>query len=222
MVLLKNDQYTIVKRLSSSAIARHGQVDIEVNHQGKVYTMILVRPFGDDEGAIWTTYRVAGKHQSAPPTEKPTARVLFETDKYDGWQWLKGAYPSDMAFATVVSYAEQLKNDERIPAYVLEKVKDIDYDKQVVLFAYLGTTPSGGYGIGIQKVTLQGNNMTVEVRTRSPRPGQPVTLAMTHPADYVAIDRQVVDIWGGVNITFVDQAGKVLSKNRLTINHHQG
>lgn len=215
----KNDQYTIVKKLSSSTIARHGQVNVEVNHQGKKYTIILVRPFGDDDGAIWTTYRVMGKDNSNPPAQTPTAKVLFKTDEFADWEWSKGAYPSDMAFATIVDYREQLKQDERIPEDVLKQVQDVDYSKQVILFAYLGTAPSGGYGIGIEKVSITGNNITVQVRTMSPRPGQPVTLAITHPADYVAIDRQVVDIWGGVNVNFVDQAGKVLSKNRLLINH---
>jgi len=86
------------------------------------------------------------------------------------------------------------------------------------LVAYLGSSP-GGYGIGIEKVTMSGNNMTVLVRTKSPRPGDMVTMMLTYPSDFVLIDRNVVDIWGGVNVTFVDQQGHVLSKNKLTITH---
>ncbi len=66
---------------------------------------------------------------------------------------------------------------------------------------------------------MNANKMTVTVHTRSPQPGAPVTLAMTQPSDYLVIDRAIVDIWGGVDITFVDQKGQVLSKNKLTIIH---
>lgn len=214
-----NDTYTIIRKLNSSTIARHGQIDIEVNHDGKLYTMILVRPFGGGD-AIWTTYKVIGqKPPVTTPAPTPTEIVLFQVfDKFYGWKWQKGSYPKDMAFATVVDYEGQLKNDNRIPEAALLKLKDVDFSKKVALVAYLGSS-SGGYGIGVEKVTMSGNNMTVLVRTKSPRPGDMVTMMLTYPSDFVLIDRNVVDIWGGVNVTFVDQQGQVLSKNKLTITH---
>lgn len=213
-----NDTYTIVRKLGSSTIARHGQIDIEVNHNGKLYTMIIVRPFGGGD-AIWTTYKVVGKKPPVTePAPAPGGKVLFETDKFSGWKWNKGNYPQDMAFATVVDYDAQLKQDKRIPEFALRKLKDVDFSKKVALVAYLGGT-SGGHGIGIEKLTITGNKMIVQVRTKSPRPDEMVTKMLTYPTDYVLIDRSVVDIWGGVNITFIDQSGRVLSKNKLTIEH---
>lgn len=211
--------FTVVKRVNSSAIARHGQIDVEVQQNGKTYTMILVRPFGSDDGAIWTVYSVTGVGK--PDPQPQPSKVLFETDKYAAWKWYKeqGQYPRDMAFATIVDYDAQLKNDERIPEYVLEQVKNVDYSRKAVLLAYLGTAPSGGYDIGIEKVTMTGNNITVQVQTKSPAPKDMVTMVISHPADYITIDRSIVDIWGGVNVTFVDQYGKVLSKNKLVISH---
>ncbi|MGI6091663.1 MAG: protease complex subunit PrcB family protein [Veillonellaceae bacterium] len=212
------DTYTVVRKLSSSTIARHGQIDIEVNHDGKLYTMIIVRPFGGGD-AIWTTYKVVGKKPPVTvPTPVPSEKVLFETDKFTGWKWLKEYYPKDMAFATIVDYEAQLKQDKRIPEAALQKLKDVDFNNKVALFAYLGGT-SGSHGIGIEKVTIAGNKMTVQVRTKSPRPDEMVTMMLTYPSDYVLIDRSVFDIWGGVDITFVDQKGKVLGKNKLTITH---
>lgn len=211
-----NDTYTIIRKLNSSTIARHGQVDVEVSHNGKIYTMIIVRPFGGSD-AIWTTYKVIGQKPSVPA---PGGKVLFETSKFKDWKWQKGQYPSDMAFATIVDYDAQLARDKRIPEIALQKVKDVDYNNKVALFAYLGAT-SGGYGIGIEKVTMQGVNITVQVRTKSPKPGDMATMMLTYPSDYVLIDRSLVDIWGGVNVTFVDQDGKVLSKNKLTIEHRR-
>ncbi|SMC38061.1 protease complex subunit PrcB family protein [Sporomusa malonica] len=213
------DTFTIVKRLAKSELARHGEIHVKVTHNGKDYTMILVKPFGGGD-AIWTTYRVFGQVKPVPvPPIQTDGKTLFATDKYDGWSWNKSTYLKDMAFATVVDYNSQLAQDKRIPEDVLRKVKDINYANKVVLFAYLGTAPSGGYGIGIEKVTINGNKMTVAVHTMSPRPGAPVTLAMTKPSDYIVLDKAIFDIWGGVDITFVDHKGQVLSKNKLTISH---
>jgi len=214
-------EFTVTKRISSSTIARHGQINVEVRQSGKTYTMILVRPFGSDDGAIWTVYSVSGV--TKPDQTLPT-KVLYETDKYAGWKWYKGQgqYPNDIAFATIVDYEAHLKQDKRIPEAVLERVKDVDYSKKAVLMAYLGTAPSGGYGIGIEKVTITGNSIMVQVQTKNPAPNERVTMAITYPADYVTIDRSLLDIWGGVNVTFVDQYGTVLSKNKLVISHYRG
>lgn len=212
-----SDVFIIVKRLNSSTLSSRGEIHVKVMHEGIEYTMVLVRPIGSDSGAIWTTHHVIGK--DVKPLPQSTAKILFKTNKFEDWKWYTATYPKDMAFATIVDYEAQLKNDKRIPEHVLEKVKDIDYSSKVVLFVYLGTGPSGGYGIGIEKVTMEGNNMTVKVRTKSPAPNEVVTKAITFPADFVTIKRSEVDIWGGVNVTFVDQDGKVLSKNKLVISH---
>lgn len=211
------DTFTIVKRLEKSNLSRHGEIHVKVNHNDKEYTMILVKPFGGGD-AIWTTYKVVGQYKPVPPVQTE-GKTIFATEKFSGWKWYNNSYFKDMAFATIVNYDAQLKQDSRIPENVLSKVKDINYNNKVVLFAYLGTAPTGGYGIGIEKVTMNANKMTVTVHTRSPQPGAPVTLAMTQPSDYLVIDRAIVDIWGGVDITFVDQKGQVLSKNKLTIIH---
>ncbi len=213
------DTFTVVKRLAQSNLARHGEIHVKVTHNGKDYTMILVKPFGGGD-AIWTTYKVVGQYKPVPPSEN-AGKTLFSTNKYDSWRWQKGSYLKDMAFATVVDYGYQLKQDKRIPENVLRKIKDINYNKKVVLFAYLGTAPSGGYGVGIEKVVLNGNKMTVTVHTQSPGRGSAVTLAVTQPADYVVLDKELFAVRGGVDITFVDQNGKVLSKNKLTISSHR-
>lgn len=212
------DTYTVVRKLSSSPIARHGEVDVQVIHQGKPYLMVLVKPFGGD-GAIWTTYRVE-RATGGRPAPEPAGRVLFSTDKLAGWDWYKGNYPRDMAFAVIDNYKARSQGNFTIPGSILEQVKDIDYNNKVVLLAYLGTA-GGADNIGIEKVTLQGNTVTVQVRTRSAKPGEMETKMLTHPSAYVAVDRTAVDIWGGTNFVFVDQQGRVLEKTRMVIDHHR-
>lgn len=188
------DTFTVVRTQSASAIARHGRVDVRVKH---------------------------GDKQNGAPEPKPTAgRVVFRTGRYAGWDWYKSEYPENMAMTVITDYDAQLANDSRIPAAVLASAKDADYDSQVVLFAYLGTG-GGADAIGIEKVTVNGNRLTVQVRTRSAKSGELETMMATDPADFVAIDRKYVDVWGGVAVTFVDQHGKVLGKTRVSINHHR-
>lgn len=209
------DTFTVIRKHSATPIARHGQVDVAVKHGDKVYTMIIVRPFGGG-GAIWTTYRV----DKPDPVPQPSGKVIFKTDRYDGWDWYKGDYPRDMAMTVIVGYAAQAEKESRIPAAVLARAKDVDYNEKVVLFAYLGSG-GGADAIGIEKVTVAGNSMTVQVRTRSVKPGEMETKNLTTPSDFVAIDRKYIDVWGGVNVTFVDQYGQVLGKAKASVNHNR-
>ncbi len=211
------DSFTVVRKHSATSLARHGQVDVEVKHGDNVYTMIVVRPFGGG-GAIWTTYRV--DKQAPAPVPQPGGKVIFRTDKYDGWDWHKGAYPRDMAMTVIVDYAAQAEQESRIPAHVLERAKDVDYSGKAVLFAYLGSG-GGADAIGIEKVTVTGGNMVVQVRTRSVKPGEMETKNLTTPSDFIAIDRKHIDVWGGVNVTFVDQNGKVLGRTKASVNHNR-
>ncbi len=212
------DTFAVIRKHSATPIARHGQVDVAVKHGDKVYTMIIVRPFGGG-GAIWTTYRVDGP-AAAPAPQPPAGKAIFSTDKYDGWDWYKGVYPRDMAMTVIADYAAQAEKEGRIPLEVLARAKDVDFDAKVVLFAYLGSG-GGADAIGIEKVTVAGNGMIVHVRTRSVKPGEVETKNLTTPSDFVAIDRKYVDVWGGVDVTFVDQHGKLLGKAKASVNHNK-
>ena len=208
------DAFTIIRQYSGTSLARHGQIDMEVKHDGRVYTMILVKPFGGGD-AIWTIYNVTGPVKPAPQPEPPVAgeKVLYANNKFTSWKWYDDRYLKDMSFKAVVTSADIKEND-----VLAEKLKAVDYRNKIVLAAYLGTA-GGGYDIGIEKVVLNGNQLTVRVHTKSPAPGEMTTKNITFPADYVVLDRQIADVWGGLNVSFVDQNGKVLQKMKITIRH---
>lgn len=209
----ESDTFTIVKKVRSSAISRHGQIDIEVTHHGKKYTMILVKPFGGP-GAIWTTYKAQVIENR--PEEPAQTKVLFKTSKYQDWKFYNSQYPQDMFFATIVNSDGQLTYDDRVSKSTINKFKGSEFNNKVILFANMGAS-SAQSAIGIEKVTLSGNDMTVYVHTKSPHPDQIITMNVIYPDDYVTIDRSIIQERGSVKITFVDQNGKVLSKNKLTI-----
>lgn len=207
------DTFTIVKKQSSGAISRHGEIDFEVNHQGKKYSMILVKPFGGTD-AIWTTYK-AELIDNVPELPVKT-KILFETSKYEDWKFYNSQYPQDMFFATIVNSNGQLAYDNRVSENIINKFKSPEFNNKLILFANMGAS-SAKSDIGIEKVTLHGNTMTVYVHTKSPRPDEIITMNIIYPNDYVAIDSSILRERGTMNITFVDQNGKVLSKNKLTI-----
>lgn len=209
----EHDTFSIVRQYSSTALARHGQIDMEVTHNGKVYHMILVKPFGGRD-AIWTIYTVSTPGKPAPETPAPTEKIIFSTDKYDKWHWYKGQYPQDFSVA-VLADRKDIKEDN----VLADELKKVNFNDKIAIAVYLGSAPGGGYDIGIEKVTLKGNQMTVLVHTKSPRRDEVNTKNITFPADYVVLDQSVADIWGGLNVTFVDQSGKTLAKAKVSIKH---
>lgn len=211
----EKDQYTIIRKLSSSAISRHGQIDIEVIHDGKKYTMILVKPFGGRD-AIWTTYKVTGT--IIKPGTPIDGKVLYSTDKYKNWQWHLAGYPQGTGVAAIYSYELQAKqmNLQSVPQPVIDKLHDVDLTNKVALVAYLGGTSSSN-SIGIEKVILKGNNLTVNVRTKSPQINAPTTMDYVYPSDYVLLDRSIFETNGDINVTFIDQNGKVLGKIKINM-----
>ena len=205
-------QFKIVRQLSSSSIARHGQIDLQVTQNGKNYTMILVRPLGSDDGAIWTTYKV---YETVVQPGQPSGKVIFQTNAYKDWHWQKPEYPQDMGVAVVYSRQLQMKA-QTVPQPVLDELSTVDLTDKVALLAYLGGT-SSSHDIGIEKVTVKGNQMTVTVRAKSPRLNDPDIRDFVYPADYVLVDRNLFTVSGGMNVKFVDQDGKVLGKTTVTI-----
>lgn len=209
----ENDTYTIIRQYSSTNLSRHGQIDFEVKHDGKVYTMIVVKPFGGGD-AIWTVYKVSTPRKPAQPAPQPAEKVLYSNDRYGAWKWHDKQYFRDMDFA-VVTDQSQLNVKERL----YNQLPEIDYTKKVAFAVYLGRANGGGYDIGIESITQLGNQITVKVHTRSPGPDEITTKNITFPADYVVLDRQTVDMWGGVTVTFVDQKGVNLAQERVVIKH---
>src|SRR5438093_4348827 len=56
---------------------------------------------------------------------------------------------------------------------------------RTAVIASLGEKPTGGYGIHIERVSLQGNMLAVHARVTEPAKGSIVTQALTYPIDVV-------------------------------------
>ncbi|MCK4260498.1 MAG: RICIN domain-containing protein [Halanaerobiales bacterium] len=62
-----------------------------------------------------------------------------------------------------------------------------DVDGDLILAIYSGAKPTGGYGVRVQKVVEVGGKIEVYVEETSPKPGQIVTQAFTHPRTVVKV-----------------------------------
>jgi hypothetical protein len=72
------------------------------------------------------------------------------------------------------------------PGMRLKEIADLDYDAYLVVAAYFGTKPHGGFAITIEKITQAGHDVNVEVSTVEPTGGDTKVI---HPIHAVKIKR---------------------------------
>jgi len=68
-------------------------------------------------------------------------------------------------------------------------VADVDFSRDMLIVAGLGTRPSGGYAIQIDSVYRRPQNLEVVLRKISPDANCIVTGALTHPIDIARVPR---------------------------------
>ncbi|MDF2572121.1 MAG: hypothetical protein K0R55_3725, partial [Sporomusa sp.] len=124
------------------------------------------------------------------------------------WTWNKSTYPADMKVGVLLSKPESAATAD-IPGIIVDKVDSIDFGRQIVLYAHLGSVADRGYGIGIAKVVQTGNDLTVTIRTKSPLENH--RLSPTQTNDVIPIDRLALNFADPIHIKFIDQTGATLS-----------
>ncbi|SFL35479.1 hypothetical protein [Pelosinus propionicus] len=209
----EQDGFSIVKILRSSSISRYGQIEVEIIRQGKIHTMTLVKPFAQRD-TIWTTYKVDGTLVYSDKSVK--TKILFKTSKYKDWKFYRSEYPQDMFVTAIDNHNGRLTYNDHISKELISQFKGSKFTNKLILFANMGAS-SAQSDIGIEKVTISGKNMTVYVHTKSPHPDQFITMNIIYPDDYVAIDRSLIEGQGTMKITFVDQNGTIIGKDKLKI-----
>jgi hypothetical protein len=70
----------------------------------------------------------------------------------------------------------------------INRLNAVDFRNQVVLSLHMGTRNTGGYGIKVSDVEINGNTTFVDIQETSPGPGEMVTMALTQPFCLVIID----------------------------------
>ncbi|GGD93383.1 protease complex subunit PrcB family protein [Planktosalinus lacus] len=82
---------------------------------------------------------------------------------------------------------EQIKMSG-LDSQVTQKLNNIDFSEKTVLMLHAGSYNSGGYSIKVSNVEVNGDTSYVTVQKSEPKPGEPVTMALTNPFCVVVIN----------------------------------
>ena len=87
---------------------------------------------------------------------------------------------------------------------------DVSFEREAVVAIYRGERPTGGYGIEIERMTLEDGDVYVDLRLPDPAPGSAVTQAITSPWLMARVLRR------GVNVVWFrePEAGRLLAVAR--------
>ncbi len=75
-------------------------------------------------------------------------------------------------------------------------VPQVDFNRETVLALFMGSQPTGGYGISLQRMSEENGEIFADVRMTRPGPGDITTQALTSPWQMVRILRgNVAAVW---------------------------
>jgi len=213
-----HDTFTLLSKTANKATVQvhhmGGQTfKIDLDRSGTSWVITTIRGIGNMNypatyipASMFTQKTVI----AAPVVDPSNQKVLFQTKDYSGWEWNERAYPTNMHFGIFTRDPRLSDTASSLPEPVLRSLANINYTRQMVFYANLGTVAYNGYGIGIEKVSQSGNSLFITVRTKSPAlTGTALTASKTY--DYVPINRSVVDFTKPVHVSFITPEGTALS-----------
>ncbi|MDT8902705.1 hypothetical protein [Anaeroselena agilis] len=207
---VRSDSFSLMSKTGNRATVRvrhDGQTfKVDLERDGGSWVITTIRGIGDrNHPATYTPASFFPGAALLPVPAAPAERTtIFETAAFSEWSWAEAVYPADMAFGIALQDPRPAGLTTTVPGAVLDR---LDFGRQMLLFAHVGSVSPQGYGVGIAKVVRSGNDLTVTVRTKSPRDGD---TAATKTDDFLAVDRANLDFRKPVRIAFVDQYGTVL------------
>jgi hypothetical protein len=216
------DKFTILDQSANKAT-------VEVRTSGQTFKVNLVKT--RNQGWEITAIRGIGNSRypatytpasffthrpiTGPVVITPNApQTLYQTNDFREWTWYNTSYPADMTFGALIQ-DPRLRGTDLVPEDIINQMKNVDFSHQIVVYTHLGTVDSTGYGIGIEKITQSGNDLTVIVRTKSPRLSESVTT--TKGYDYIAMERSLFDTRRPIRVTFINQNNTMLTNYNVTL-----
>jgi hypothetical protein len=106
---------------------------------------------------------------------------------------VKAAFPKPLRklLSTALQPTTFLPTKPILPALpVLPAPPKVNFKEEVVLGVFMGRQNGGGHAAKVTSLERFGNDLYVTVRYTRPAPGTPVTLMLTSPYHFVAIDTQ--------------------------------
>ncbi|MCX7781687.1 MAG: hypothetical protein N2491_12405 [Negativicutes bacterium] len=211
-----NDRFSLLANSGSKAVVRVWTGDqtfkVDLVRSGDSWEITTIRGIGDMTHpatyipAKFFSYRPVNTAAIIPAGDQT---ILYQTDNFRDWKWQEAHYPADMSFGLLLQDPRLEELDHLVPAGILARMEDVDFSRQFVFYAHLGTVGANGYGIAVEKVARDGDNLTITVRAKSPVAGEKPTISIVDT--YIILDRGLLKDVGTTKITVVDQTGKVLA-----------
>jgi hypothetical protein len=217
------DRFTLLDHSATKAT-------VEVKTSGQTFKVNLVKGHGSNQWQITAIRGIGSSKYPATytpasffkrPTTGPvvitptTPQTLYQSNDFREWTWYNSSYPHDMTFGALIE-DPRLRGNNVVPQDIINQMKHVDFRHQLVVYAHLGTVDSSGYGIGIEKITQTGNDLTVTVRAKSPRFTESVTT--TKGYDYIAMERSLFDSRRPIRVTFINQNHTTLNNYSIMVN----
>jgi hypothetical protein len=167
-----------------------GKDDLLKPYANKTITLtgkrVDIEAIGTKHREIWPARLlvVAAKPAEPPaPAAKPIAVARFWSAFGSGMARDRGARVIASAGELAVAMGKPVgkKDDALSEARKHLGVKAIDFDKQQIVVVAAGRRTSGGYSVEITGLKKDGGTLVVQWKLNTPKPGSPVTNAITYP-----------------------------------------
>lgn len=135
----------------------------------------------------------------------------FETIEQKIWAGTGEAYRHSQPGLMVIARPEETsKLDNLITQQAHSHLQTLDYSAYFALVVFQGLKGSGGYTVEIERVTRQGNRVTISVQFQEPQPSSAVISAVTSPYHLVRVSKS--GTWDElIEFTVVASGRQVLS-----------
>lgn len=213
------DRFSLLSSSGSKAtvqVRSNGRTfKVDLVREGRSWTITTIRGIGDStHPATYTPAKYFSGYTTLPATSQATGQVLYQNTGLNGWSWNEDTYPDDMSFGLVMHYPAK-EEAKPIPDNVLDHIKTIDFGRQFVLYAHLGSVGDKGYGIAVERVVQQGSDIAVTLRTRSPEKGKDAAVSVFDT--YITLDRSVLAYGNPTRIRIYDQYGSQLAAYTISV-----
>ena len=142
-------------------------------------------------------------------------KLPFETLVHDNLGYFGATYESmDLMVVTDVAEAQQIADtlSPENPGKRFEEIADVDYKEYLVVVAYFGAKPCGGWAITVEEITQTGHNVNVVISTVEPTGGDAV---IVHPIHAVKIQRANLLVKGHLNFSLWKGGEVILTREHF-------
>jgi len=124
--------------------------------------------------------------QGSQKTDKIKPKIGFET--VDKGSQLNGVEKGNYVIRTEGEWAQFWQNLHSSETSI-KTLPEVDFNGQMIIAVFMGTQPTGGYGIEIQKTIETGDEVKIVVKRTAPGAEDIVTMSMSSPYHIVKMQK---------------------------------